>query len=64
MTFHMDSKNYMEYIKLVRPKLVVPVHNAVLSGLGNGFNNNWLRAACEEVGADLAPLEIGESVEI
>lgn len=54
----------MEYIKLVRPKLVVPVHNAVLSGLGNGFNNNWLRAACEEVGADLAPLEIGESVEI
>lgn len=54
----------MEYIKLVQPKLVVPVHNAVLSELGNGFNNNWLRVACEEVGAELASLEIGESVEI
>lgn len=54
----------MEYIKLVQPKLAVPVHNAVLSELGNGFNNNWLRVACEEVGAELAPLKIGESVEI
>lgn len=54
----------MEYIKLARPKLAVPVHNAVLSELGNGFNNNWLRTACEEVGAELAPLKIGESVEI
>lgn len=54
----------MEYIKLVQPKLAVPVHNAVLSELGNGFNNNWLRVACEEVGAELASLEIGESVEI
>lgn len=54
----------MEYIKEVRPKLAVPVHNAVLSELGNGFNNNWLRMACEEVGAELAPLSIGESIEI
>ena len=54
----------MEYIKTVKPKIAVPVHNAVLSDLGNGFNNNWLRMACEEVGAKLAPLEVGESVEI
>lgn len=54
----------MEYIKTVRPKIAVPVHNAVLSTLGNGFNNNWLRMACEEVGTELAPLEVGESVEI
>lgn len=54
----------MEYIRAVKPKVAVPVHNAVLSNLGNGFNNNWLRMACEEVGAELVPLEIGESVEI
>lgn len=54
----------MEYIKAVKPKIAVPVHNAVLSNLGNGFNDNWLRMACEEVGAELAPLEVGESVEI
>ena len=54
----------MEYIKTVKPKIAVPVHNAVLSDLGNGFNNNWLRMVCEEVEAELAPLEVGESVEI
>ncbi len=54
----------MEYIKAVRPKIAVPVHNAVLSSLGNGFNNNWLRIVCEEVGAELAPLEAGESMEV
>lgn len=54
----------MEYIKAIRPKIAVPVHNAVLSDLGNGFNNNWLRMACEEVESKLAPLEVGESVEI
>lgn len=54
----------MAYIKTMRPKIAAPVHNAVLSSLGNGFNNNWLRMACEEVGAELAPLEIGESIEI
>lgn len=53
-----------EYINTVRPKLVVPVHNAVLSELGNSFNNNWLCMACEEVGAEFAPLGIGESIEL
>lgn len=52
----------MEYIRAVKPQMVIPVHNAVLSELGNGFNNNWLRTACEEVGAQFAPLSIGESV--
>ncbi len=25
---------------------------------------NWLRVACEEVGAELAPLGVGEGVEV
>lgn len=54
----------MEYIKTARPKIVIPVHNAVLSELGDGFNNNWLRVACEEVGAELKVLKVGESLEI
>lgn len=54
----------MEYIRMAKPQMAIPVHNAVLSELGNGFNNNWLRVACEEVGAEFAPLSIGESVEI
>lgn len=54
----------MEYIKAMKPKIVVPVHNAVLSSLGDGFNNNWLRVACEEVGAELKALKAGESLEV
>lgn len=54
----------MEYIKKMRPKFAVPVHNAVLSDLGNDFNNNWLRVTCEEMGAELVPLNIGESIEL
>ncbi len=54
----------MEYIKLAKPKMVIPVHNAVLSELGNNFNNNWLKKACDEVGAELKVLAVGESAEI
>jgi len=54
----------MEYIKIARPKIAVPVHNAVLSKLGNDFNNNWLKMACDEVQTELATLEIEESIEI
>ena len=54
----------MEYIKTVKPKNVVPVHTAVLSDLGDGFNNNWLRVAAEEVGAELKALKASESFEI
>lgn len=54
----------MEYIKTAQPEIAVPVHNAVLSKLGNDFNNNWLKMACDEVGTELAALGIEESIEI
>lgn len=54
----------MEYIKAMKPKVVIPVHNAVLSELGNGFNNNWLKMACDEVGAELKALGVGETIEV
>ena len=54
----------MEYIKTVRPKIAIPVHNAVLSEFGNGIQNNWLRQACEAVGVQFIPLGINESFEL
>ncbi len=54
----------MEYIKTVKPEFVVPVHNAVLSKLGNDFNNNWLKMACDESSAELRPLAAGEGLEL
>ena len=47
----------MDYVKAVKPKTVIPAHDAVLSKLGKSFNNNWLKSACTEIGAELVMLE-------
>ena len=54
----------MAYIEAVRPKIVLPVHNALLSEFGNGVYSNWLRRACEEAGGEFAPLSSGESIDL
>jgi L-ascorbate metabolism protein UlaG (beta-lactamase superfamily) len=54
----------IEYIKNVKPEIVIPIHDAVLSELGKVFNNNWLRNACEEVGARFEALEPSKMIEI
>lgn len=52
------------YIKRVKPEIAIPFHNAVLSDLGNGINNNWLAKVADEVGTKFAPLQPGESIEL
>jgi len=54
----------IEYIKAVRPEVVVPIHDAVLSELGKGFNNNWLNGACDEAGARFKNIGFNETIEI
>lgn len=54
----------MKYIEDVKPRIVVPVHNALLSEFGNGVYNNWLRQACVKTGGEFAPLVSGESIGI
>lgn len=54
----------MDYIERVKPEIVIPVHNAVLSKLGNNFNNNLLKQTCDEIGAELAALNVNESMEV
>lgn len=46
----------IDYVKSVKPKVAIPVHDAVLSELGKGFNNNWLKSTCDEIGAEIAIL--------
>lgn len=54
----------MDFVRAVRPKRVLPVHDAVLSDLGKGFNNAWLEKAVKEVGGELLVLKFGESAEV
>lgn len=53
-----------EFMKLAKPRIVVPVHDGLLSEMGKTIYDNLLRAACEGMGAKFAPLGIGESIEI
>ena len=53
-----------KYIKDVKPEIVIPVHDAVLSNLGQTYNNSWLKFFCDPLGIQLTPLTPGASIEI
>ncbi len=53
----------MEFIRTAQPKVVIPVHDALLSPMGKNIYDNLLRVAVEEVGAEFAALSFGESIE-
>ncbi len=58
------SSDSINYVKKVRPEIVIPVHDAVLSKLGNTFNTSWLKFACDPLGIQLTSLTPGTSIEI
>ena len=43
---------------------MIPVHDALLSELGELISNNWMNKACDEVGAEYKELKPGESVTV
>ena len=54
----------IDFVRRVKPEVVIPIHDAVLSDLGMTFNCNWLKNACAEIGAEFVKLGFGESFEI
>lgn len=50
----MKASEAVEYIQRVEPKMVIPVHDGLLSEMGKNIYDNFLRAACGEVGAEYA----------
>lgn len=54
----------MEYVEKARPKIVVPFHDAFLSEFGESTSINWLKRACENVGAECKTIRPNESFEI
>ncbi len=52
----------MDYVKKAKPKTVIPVHNALLSELGELVNGNWMKEACKVVGAEYLELKPGSSI--
>jgi len=54
----------IDYVLAVRPALVIPVHEAVLSGAGHGFADQRLAWAAEQGGGRYARLAVGESIAV
>lgn len=54
----------MDYVLAVRPALVIPVHEAVLSDAGHGFADQRLAWAAGQGGGRYTRLGTGESLEV
>lgn len=54
----------MEFMKLAKPQIVVPVHDGLLSEMGKTIYDNLLRGTCESMDAQFASLGVGESIDI
>ena len=52
----------MKYVEAVKPRMVIPIHDALLSELGKSISSNWMKKACDGVGAEYKELMPGESV--
>jgi hypothetical protein len=52
----------MDFVDKVKPRIVIPVHDALLSDLGKSINDNWMKKACDKAGAEYRDLSFGENV--
>ncbi|MBR3319580.1 MBL fold metallo-hydrolase [Candidatus Saccharibacteria bacterium] len=54
----------INFIKTAKPKIVIPVHDALLSDFGMSICNRLMKAACDEVGVEYRELKPGEGVAV
>jgi L-ascorbate metabolism protein UlaG (beta-lactamase superfamily) len=60
----MKTAEAMDFITAIKPELVIPTHDAVLSDLGNSFTDSWLERSATKVHATYQRLGVGESVDM
>jgi L-ascorbate metabolism protein UlaG (beta-lactamase superfamily) len=54
----------IDFIDAVRPKVVIPTHNALLSDIANTITEQWLKKTCEKHGTAYKHLNPGDSIDI
>lgn len=52
----------MDFVDKVKPRVVIPVHDALLSGLGKTISGNWMKETCNKVGAEYRELKLNEKI--
>lgn len=60
----MKISEAMDYLLSVKPKTAFPVHNAILSDIGNQIHNRMLGNLAKDNGVDYQVLEPGQSLKI
>jgi hypothetical protein len=50
----------LDFIKKVRPKIMVPTHDWLNSELWNIICDNWIKKVCEEVGCEYKEVHYGK----
>ncbi len=50
----------VEFIKVAKPKYVIPMHDGLLSKMGKDIYDNFLKGICENIGADFVPMLPGD----
>lgn len=60
----LKTSESMDYINKVKPKMAIPIHDAILSDLGKTISGNWARKVCDDIGVEYRELKPNESVTI
>ena len=50
----------MDFADKIKPQVVIPVHDALLSELGESISGNWMKKVCDRVGAEYRELRFNE----
>lgn len=58
----MKTSEAMDFIKICKPEIVIPVHDGLLSDFGKKVTYNWLQQACDGVGCELKVLNLGATI--
>ena len=53
-----------KYIKDIKPEIVIPIHDAVLSDLGKTYSNSWLKSFCDSLGVKFTYLAPSTPIDV
>ena len=50
----------MDFVDRVKPRVVIPIHDGLLSDMGRTISDNWMKKACDKVSAEYRYLGFSE----
>lgn len=54
----------VDFVRSIRPKMVLPTHDGLNSAFGNTVSDNWVRKGCEAVSAEYKDIHYGSVISL